>query len=179
MVFLIHTELRCTVNHTSDLVPYVVYCRTVPQDIFILKFRIIWMAGRWNCTERLPFNYRNYLIPNYTRECWGKRWGSGLRDQPTVQYSLSEVMRKWHMWSVYKIKSAIFFTESILALLPSPLNSESNPICHLLTLLGAKHILHVSRIGVKRGSEKIHYQLHKNIIYKFFTNSCNLYYLCV
>jgi hypothetical protein len=30
----------------------------------------------------------------------------------------------------------------------NPLNSKLNPICHLLTLLGARHILHVSRIRV-------------------------------
>ena len=30
-----------------------------------------------------------------------------------------------------------------------PLNAELNPICHLLTLLGAHHIFHVSRIRVK------------------------------
>jgi len=29
------------------------------------------------------------------------------------------------------------------------LNAELNPICHLLALLGAQHILHVSRIRVK------------------------------
>ena len=31
----------------------------------------------------------------------------------------------------------------------NPLNAKLNPICHLLTLLGAHHILHVSRIRVK------------------------------
>jgi len=31
----------------------------------------------------------------------------------------------------------------------NPLNAELNPICHLLALLGAHHILHVSRIEVK------------------------------
>jgi len=31
----------------------------------------------------------------------------------------------------------------------NPLNAELNPICHLLELLGAHHILHVSRIRVK------------------------------
>jgi hypothetical protein len=30
------------------------------------------------------------------------------------------------------------------------LNAELNPICHLLALLGAHHILHISRIRVKR-----------------------------
>jgi len=32
----------------------------------------------------------------------------------------------------------------------NPLITELNPICLLLALLGAKHILHVSRRGVKR-----------------------------
>jgi len=31
----------------------------------------------------------------------------------------------------------------------NPLNAELNPICHLLALLGAHHILHVSRIRFK------------------------------
>ena len=31
----------------------------------------------------------------------------------------------------------------------NPLNAELNPICHFLTLLGAHHILHVSRMTVK------------------------------
>jgi hypothetical protein len=31
----------------------------------------------------------------------------------------------------------------------NPLNAELNPICHLLELLGAHHILHISRIRVK------------------------------
>jgi len=31
----------------------------------------------------------------------------------------------------------------------NPLNAELNPVCHLVALLGAHHILHVSRIRVK------------------------------
>ena len=31
----------------------------------------------------------------------------------------------------------------------NPLNAELNPIRHLLTLVGARHIVHVSRIRVK------------------------------
>ena len=30
----------------------------------------------------------------------------------------------------------------------NPLNAELNPICHLLALLEAHHILHVSRIRI-------------------------------
>jgi hypothetical protein len=32
----------------------------------------------------------------------------------------------------------------------NPLNAELNPICHLLALVGARPIFHVSRIRVKR-----------------------------
>jgi len=45
----------------------------------------------------------------------------------------------------------------------NPLNAELNPVCHMLALLGAHHILHVSRIMVKekvleteRGSTRSH-----------------------
>jgi hypothetical protein len=31
----------------------------------------------------------------------------------------------------------------------NPLNAELNPICHLLAFVGARHIVHVSRIWVK------------------------------
>ena len=34
----------------------------------------------------------------------------------------------------------------------NPLNAELNPICHLLALLGAHPILHVSRVRVKTES---------------------------
>jgi hypothetical protein len=35
------------------------------------------------------------------------------------------------------------------------LNAKLNPICHLLALLGAHHILHVSRIRVKYGEKYV------------------------
>jgi len=35
----------------------------------------------------------------------------------------------------------------------NPLNAELNSICHLLALLGAHHILHVSRIRVNMSSK--------------------------
>ena len=31
----------------------------------------------------------------------------------------------------------------------NPLNADLNPICHLLVLVGAHHILHISRVRVK------------------------------
>jgi len=38
----------------------------------------------------------------------------------------------------------------------NPLNAELNPICHLLALLGAHHILHVSRTRVKQRRIVLH-----------------------
>jgi len=35
------------------------------------------------------------------------------------------------------------------------LNAKLNPICHLLALLGAHHIFHVSRIRVKEPLENL------------------------
>jgi len=37
---------------------------------------------------------------------------------------------------------------SVLNLRLTHLNTQLNPICHLLALLGGRHILHVSRIRV-------------------------------
>jgi hypothetical protein len=42
----------------------------------------------------------------------------------------------------------------------NPLNAQLNRICHLLALLGAHHILHVSRIRVK--NTKLYFQQKRN-----------------
>jgi hypothetical protein len=50
----------------------------------------------------------------------------------------------------YTCTSSVCFLAWTRTNLPfNPLNAELNPICHLLALLGAHHILHVSRIRVK------------------------------
>jgi len=46
------------------------------------------------------------------------------------------------------IAVCVFLPDRQLSILLNPLNSELNPICHLLTLLESRHILHVSRIRV-------------------------------
>ena len=46
-------------------------------------------------------------------------------------------------------KFLMFFFFVFSAHFVNPLNAELNTICHLLALLGAHHILHVSRIMVK------------------------------
>ena len=37
----------------------------------------------------------------------------------------------------------------------NPLNAELNPICYLVALLGAHHILHVNRIGVNQMRHRV------------------------
>jgi hypothetical protein len=43
----------------------------------------------------------------------------------------------------------------------NPLKAELIPICHLLPLLGARHILHVSGLRIK----DLHFPIQFNIIY--------------
>jgi hypothetical protein len=45
---------------------------------------------------------------------------------------------------VFQLKCCTYISKGL-----NPLNAELNPICHLLALLGAHHILHVSRIRLK------------------------------
>jgi hypothetical protein len=53
-----------------------------------------------------------------------------------------------------RARAVISFTSILYIIKPTmkfslnPLNAELNPICHLLALLGAHHILHVSRLRV-------------------------------
>jgi len=46
------------------------------------------------------------------------------------------------------VPAALFLAEELLASV-NHLNAELNPSCHLLTLLGAHHILHVSKIRIE------------------------------
>jgi len=64
--------------------------------------------------------------------CWDK----------SCKYSLLRitVKIKWH----HKFKF------NVVSIYDNPFNAELNPICHLLALLGAHHILHVSRVRVNQ-----------------------------
>ena len=66
----------------------------------------------------------------------------------------------YHIWSICISQSwtiirfcikpmVIFFIDMKYIYIFNTLNAELNPICHLLALLGAHHILHVSRKRVK------------------------------
>ena len=62
------------------------------------------------------------------------------------------VVDSWQYWRVWSVS----FRQNRVSEI-NPLNAELNPTCYLLALLGAHHILHVSRIRVKelRNTRKI------------------------
>ena len=51
--------------------------------------------------------------------------------------------------SIWQISSQLHNLKQDIFVILNPLNSELNPICYLLALLGAHHFLHVSRIRIK------------------------------
>jgi hypothetical protein len=58
----------------------------------------------------------------------------------------------------------------------NPFNAELNPICHLLALLGAHHILHVSRIRVKiRPTFKLNTLYNNNCAVKDMLCDCSIF----
>jgi len=62
----------------------------------------------------------------------------------------NEVQEEVMTW--FKEQAADFYDSGLQKPVPrlNPLNAELNPICYLLTLLGAHHILHVSWIRVNK-----------------------------
>jgi len=55
----------------------------------------------------------------------------------------------------------------------NPLKAELNPICHLLVLLGAHHILHVSRIRLESCKPSLEQTIRKgtSMFHRAFFNS--------
>ena len=62
-----------------------------------------------------------------------------------------------------KSSSASYGTRSFI----NPLNAELNPIRHLLALVGARHIVHISRIRVNTTTRAHHHSFmsHINLVY--------------
>ena len=104
--------------------------------------------------------------------------GSSLRNEQDVRKgyrivrlevcSKFDVCRKVFKMMMIKhliVISAIFPNSECVICTVNPLNAKLNPTCHLLTLLGAHHIFHVSRIRVNKilyvhnGMETVRYKL--------------------
>ena len=82
--------------------------------------------------------------------------GYRLRTNVTVillNYCVHDIPQSLYIASFSTCRDLLFaFSSNLLPLMTmyafSPLNAELNPICYLLALLGAHHILHISRIRV-------------------------------
>ena len=65
------------------------------------------------------------------------------------------------------VELAVLWSDITLLLPFIPLNADLNPICHLLALVGAHHILYVSRIRVNLFNSSS--PVHKNTTHKHYT----------
>ena len=83
-----------------------------------------------------------------------------LRDPASLRQEQHKLLHSDHIHfakALHQVSSVRHYSASYTSCecksaiqLINPLNAELNPICHLLALLEAHHILHVSRIRVKR-----------------------------
>jgi hypothetical protein len=70
---------------------------------------------------------------------------------PTPKRNTSkEFNLQQHRCENIKSRSEVLFAFLLHCEEFNPLNAELNPICHSLPLLGAHHILHISRVRVKQ-----------------------------
>jgi len=81
---------------------------------------------------------------HYLNWCWAKQAAINSRRSEST-------LRVYGCWgrrgNVFALSSR---TAPLRIYTVNPLNAELNPFCHLPALLGAHHILHVSRIRVNR-----------------------------
>ena len=59
-----------------------------------------------------------------------------------------QIIKFWFVSMLRRFEKTVFLLYPGFRCL-NPLNAELNPICYVLALLGAHHLLHVSRIRVK------------------------------
>ena len=92
-------------------------------------------SQRYNCFTR---NGGNAIPKHAGPEAKDSNPTAGL----TLLWARNPFRGNFNHWQVSRKEAGqIFF---------NPLNTELNPICHLLALLGDHHILHISGLRVKR-----------------------------
>ena len=80
---------------------------------------------------------------------------------------MAETCRFYRLINLNSRYIVVLFT--VITLPVNPLNAELNHICHLVELLGAHPILHVSRIRVN--------QSHKSSLLAVRSKACNTHYI--
>ena len=106
-------------------------------------------SGAQNRTGSLWFIMRGRLCGRFAGgRCQACRasYKYGIKKSDTLLHLVGFFFMKCTM--IHGSTNVKFITEELFPII-NPLNSELNPICYLLALLGAYHFLHVSRIRVK------------------------------
>jgi hypothetical protein len=130
------------INTIFQLVKIPKHFACIPK---LRKF-LVWVCGI-NCRRHLLCSF---LTAEYhTQFCkyfWFELLANIRLHQTKFYYTISYTESYTVEWTLRRVSVLVdpILTESRL----NPLNAELNPICHLLALLGAHHILHVSRIRV-------------------------------
>jgi hypothetical protein len=73
-----------------------------------------------------------------------------------VDQSFPSVAKNNNVWFCISVHPYTFTARCLI----NPLNAELNPIHHLLALLVAHHILHVSRVRIKQ-RENLNYEINR------------------
>jgi hypothetical protein len=106
--------------------------------------RIAWWGWDKNKFYPMPLTTADYRISIFTTLYI---LSIGITDLHDFKYGgKSSQLVSWHM---------------LLCLAINHLNAELNPTCHLLALLEAHHILHVSRLRVKYDRRKVKLHSHE------------------
>ena len=106
--------------------------KTTKTLISTPRFRVLFTQPWWNS------------IKLYKVFVWESRFNCHLSQKNSTSYLARQLSKpqkdaQWKLHNFYKSPKRI-----------NPLNAELNPIRHFLALVGARHIVHVSRIRVKK-----------------------------
>jgi hypothetical protein len=106
----------------------------------------------------LPFwESQNYDLANqHNSACMQHRqWKQGKKHLRSFWAIVLLAINRQLLFMCYQeyLCFALTFHLHFVMVLINPLNTELNPTCHLQALLGAHHILHISRIRVKEQTQ--------------------------
>ena len=155
-IFISHTQLLWIGLHSSSehhlfcvFCTHLAFCLTLGYPFnFDMPVSISEESETENRSQLPSYS----LCPHQRTDRRGKGKSSSLQ-YVLARKDLTEPTGKWFIEWNNRIYSAHFVRRSFFlvyqCLFFNSLNAELNPICHLLALLGAHRILHVSSIRVK------------------------------
>jgi len=147
-----------------------IYVHPVRKDKQTVKKAAVGMWIEVTCCNRLQAStLRSTAV-------WSAGEGAtGLKWSVSIERYLNCIFQGGHGVHWSSVYYYYYYSLSTLCRVFNPLNAELKPICHLLALLGAHHILHVSRIRVNNKTNQMH-QFHKFIL--AWNSTCFGQFLC-